>query len=247
MAAPASETAANASAIEQRRAPPDAYAPLAHEGEMSAAYEPARAMLRFRPNASPSWRALEPVAQRRGDGDDHRLGAETEEEPSERHDGKRAGHAGQVDLVGSGAQQRADEADRGESQRGVARAEPIDEHAADQDHHDVRGAVDGVERSDLCRAEAELGSQDVCERRDRVVDVVVAEHRQAGEQQDQPADRWGWRGKRYDQGFESSGRSDATAADVAAVVVTNEERYLTARASQKSLLVCGAADACTLM
>ena len=47
------------------------------------------------------------------------------------------------------------DADGREDKRRQARAEPIDDDAADQHHHDVREAVDGVERADLRVAEAE--------------------------------------------------------------------------------------------
>ena len=74
---------------------------------------------------------------------------------------------------------RAERADGGEDQRRQPRPEPIDDDAADQHHDDVREAVDGVERADLRVGEAEQPLQRVGDRADRVVGVVVAEHRDA--------------------------------------------------------------------
>ena len=85
----------------------------AHDGDRSAAYEPARAMLRFMPEREAQLPAVEPVSKRRGDRDDHRLRAQAEEESS-------SGHHGNVPAT---AVNSAREADRGEHQRRCARAE----------------------------------------------------------------------------------------------------------------------------
>ena len=133
----------------------------------------------------PELLALEPLSEGRGHRHDHGLGAEAEHEASRSHPDERAGKPGD---------DRAGEADRREDQRRRPGADTIDDHPADEHHDDVRQAVDRVERADLRRGEPELILQDVRQRRDGVVGVVVAEHGQADEHQHAPADGGGRRG-----------------------------------------------------
>jgi hypothetical protein len=72
--------------------------------------------------------------------DDHRLGAEPENEAPGGHHREDRRQRGD---------DRADHADDGERERREPGAEAVDDHPADQHDDDVRQAVDRVERADL--------------------------------------------------------------------------------------------------
>src|SRR6185295_19007328 len=122
----------------------------------------------------------EPESERSDDGDGHRFGAEAEEQPPERHDGEARRHGGE---------DRADEADRREPERRASGAEAIHDHTADQHHDDIGRAVDRIQRTELAVAEPELPLEQVRDRRDAVVHVVVAEHRETDEREHGPCRR----------------------------------------------------------
>ena len=123
---------------------------------MSALYEPARAMARLTPNANPSWRPTNHWPMITRDGDDHRLGAEAEDEPPAAITGK----SGDIAVMAAPIVQMT-----ANTSVEAAGAEPIDDDAADEDHDDVGKAVDRVERADLRVAEAEHPLQQVGNRR----------------------------------------------------------------------------------
>ena len=70
----------------------------------------------------------------------------------------------------------------------AARAEPVDEHSAGHEGQQRGHVVRRVEEADLRVGEPELALQQRRHRRERVEDVVAAEHRQAAGDEDAPAE-----------------------------------------------------------
>ena len=65
--------------------------------------------------------------------------------------------------------------------------DPVDDHPADQQHDHRRDAVERVQLTDILIREPEIRLEHVGDGGDRVVDVVVGEHRQADDDQHHPA------------------------------------------------------------
>jgi hypothetical protein len=135
------------------------------------------------------WRRGE-YGHRSQGGDAEGLRTDAEEEPAGGH--HREGGAG-------GREGGAEEADAGRPEHRAPGAQPVDHDPANQDQDDVGEAVDGVQQADLCVAEVKLALEQVGDRADRVVDVVVPEARERDERHGEQAYvlarggvRWVW-------------------------------------------------------
>ena len=119
--------------------------------------------------------ALEPLGDGRGDGDDERFGSHAEEEASASHDFK---------ARAEGCEHGAGEADASEEQQGATHAKAVDEDSADEYRSDGCDGVEGIEQADVLIGEMKLLLQNVGERLQRVVEIIVAEHGDAEPEKD---------------------------------------------------------------
>ena len=122
--------------------------------------------------------ALEPLGDRRGNGDDERLGAHAEDEASRGHDGEERTEGGE---------HGAGQADAAEDQQGAAHAKAVDEDSANEDGGDGGDGIEGIEQADVLIGEVKLLLEDVGQRLQGVVKIIVAEHGDAEPEKDQPA------------------------------------------------------------
>ena len=110
-------------------------------------------------------------------GDERRVPADPEQEPSEHHDPQ---------VRANRRQQRANKANCRRPYRHVRRAVSIRQDTAQQCDENVRQAVDGVEGAYIRVAETELPMQEVRDGGDCVVNVVAAKIGQADQAEDPP-------------------------------------------------------------
>jgi hypothetical protein len=122
--------------------------------------------------------ALEPLGDRRGNGDDERLGAHPEDEAPRGH---------YREERTEGREHGSGQADAAEDQQGAAHAQAVDENSADEDGGDGGDGIKGIEQADILIGEMKLLLENVSQRLQGVVKIIIAEHGDAEPEKDQPA------------------------------------------------------------
>ena len=90
-------------------------------------------------------------------------------------------------MAGKNGDDRSGQADRPEEEDRFACAKAVHKIAADQYHDHIREAVDALKQSDIGVGETKLLAEQVGDRLNAIVDVVVAEHGHADEHEYKPA------------------------------------------------------------
>jgi len=121
---------------------------------------------------------LKPPGYDRRDGNDHGFSSKTEDQTSGSHE---------KDVASNGREKSTQEDQKGKDQRSLLCTNLINDYASNQHHEYVRYAIDPLQQPDVLISEMQLAFQHIGERADAVIDVVIAKHGKADEDEHDPA------------------------------------------------------------